>query len=207
MLSELTDKNADIQKMVEKAIGDGDVLSELLDGLEIKEETYRYNCHKVLMLISKTKPEMLYPAWDYLVGHLSSVNSYHKMSATLLLANIVAVDQENMFDDIFDVFYRLLDDRSMVVAYYVASSSANIIRAKPHLQEIIIDSLLDIDSTHHPTGRKEMIKTGIIETLDAIYEDYENKPRLMEFVEKQVDSESRKTAKTARAFIVRWVGN
>ena len=64
--------------------------------------------------------------------------------------------------------------------------------------------MLDIDSTHHLPGRKELIKTGIIETLDAIYEEYENKPRLMDFVKKQVDSESRKTAKTAKAFLDRW---
>ena len=133
MISKLTDKNADIQKMAEKAIGDKTVLSELLEGLEVKEETYRYNCHKVLMLISQKRPEMLYTAWDYLVGHLSSVNSYHKMSAILLLANIISVDKENRFDDIFDVFYGLLDDRSMVVTYYVTSSSAKIIHAKPHL--------------------------------------------------------------------------
>lgn len=204
MLTELKGKDADIEKMVKKAIGDSNVLSELLDGLEIKEETYRYNCHKTLMLISQRKPEMLYPAWDYLVGHLSSVNSYHKMSATLLLANIIAADEENRFDGIFDVFYGLLDDRSMVVAYYVASSSARIINTKPRLKEKIITRLLDIDNTHHPTGRKELVKTGIIETLDAIYEDYENKAKLMDFVKKQVDSESRKTAKTARAFISKW---
>ena len=206
MISKLTDKNADIQKMAEKAIGDKTVLSELLEGLEVKEETYRYNCHKALMLISQKRPEMLYTAWDYLVGHLSSVNSYHKMSAILLLANIITVDKENRFDDIFDVFYGLLDDRSMVVTYYVASSSAKIIHAKPHLTEKIIARLLDIDSTHHLPGRKELIKTGIIETLDAIYEDYENKPRLLGFVKEQIDSESRKTAKTARAFLGRWGG-
>lgn len=204
MLAELQDKNADIREVAEKATGDGKVLSELLSGLEIKEETYRYNCHKALMLIGQERPEVLYPAWDYLAGHLSSVNSYHKMSAALLLANVITADREKRFDGIFDVFYGLLDDRSMVVAYYVAASSARIIRARPDLAAKIVARLLDIDNTHHPTGRRELIKTGIIETLDAVYEDYADKPALLGFVRKQVASESRKTARTARAFIARW---
>ena len=207
MLTELKNIDADIENMAARALGDRELLSELLDGLRIKEETYRYNCHRVLMSISKTRGEVLYPAWDYLVEHLGSVNSYHKMSAVLLIARLVEVDTDNQFEDIFDRYYGLLDDRSMVVAYYVAASSARIIKAKPHLAATIVDRLLDIDKTHHPSGRKELIKTGIIESLDEIYEQYENKSRLMDFVKKQVDSESRKTSKTARAFIGRWGGS
>jgi hypothetical protein len=159
-----------------------------------------------LMKVSETHPELLYPSWDFFVEQLSSNNSYHKMSATHLIANLVKIDIEDRFEDIFDLFYSLLDDRSMVVAYYIAQTSAKIIRAKPGLENRIIEKLLAIDETHHPPGRKELIKTGIIEAFDELCEDSGIRPEIMSFVRAHTDSESRKTAKTSRAFLEKWGG-
>jgi hypothetical protein len=59
VLSELSDKNADIGSIAERALKDRDLLSELLEGLKSRvstksaEETLRYNCYKVLMLITR----------------------------------------------------------------------------------------------------------------------------------------------------------
>jgi hypothetical protein len=118
----------------------------------------------------------------------------------------VKVDAGDRFEDIFDLFYDLLDDKSMVVAYYVAQNSAKIIKAKPELESRIIQRLLAIDETHHPPGRKELIKTGIIEAFDALFEDSGVRPELMDFVRGQTDSESRKTAKAVKAFLEKWGG-
>ena len=207
MLDEMEDKNADIESIAARALTDTALISELLDGLESKNETYRYNCHKVLMVISEMQGEVLYPAWDYFVEHLGSNNSYHKMSALLIIASLVRVDTENRFDDIFEKYYGLLDDRSMVVSYYLASSSAKIIGAKPHLRGRITEKLLNIDETHHPSGRKELIKTGVIEAFDGFLADSDDRARIVEFVRKQQDSESPKTRKTANAFLEKWVNS
>jgi len=206
MLPEMREKEADIEGIAAKAIGDSSLLAELLEGLKSKEETFRYNCHKVLMKVTDTHADLLYPSWGFFVKHLSSVNSYHKMSATHLIANLVKIDTEDKFGEIFDLFYDLLDDRSMVVAYYVAQNSAKIIRAKPGLENRIIERLLAIDETHHAPGRKELIKTGIIEAFDELFEDSGIRPELMDFVRGQLGSESRKTAKTARTFVEKWGG-
>ena len=206
MLPEMKKKKADIRSIVDKAIDDSKLLSELLEGLKSRDETFRYNCHKVLMIVTETHAELLYPSWDFFVEHLSSNNSYHKMSAVHLIANLVKVDTENRFEKIIDKYYGLLDDRSMVVAYYVAQNSAKIIRAKPELENRIAGKLLDIDTTHHPSGRKELIKAGIIEAFDEICEDTGNKPVITEFVRNQLGSESNKTRKTAKAFLEKWGG-
>ena len=204
MLAEMDDKNADIEGMAARALADRELIPGLLDGLKTKNETYRYNCHKVLMFISEENGEALYPAWDYFVEHLGSGNSYHKMSAALLIARLVKADTENKFEDIFDKYYGLLDDQSMVVAYYAASSSARIVRAKPHLRGRITGELLNIDGTHHPAGRKELIKTGVIEALDECMAGSDDRVKIVEFVRKQQDSESPKTRKAARAFLEKW---
>ena len=204
MLPEMREKEADIEGIAVKAVEDSGLLAELLEGLKSKDETLRYNCHKVLMRVTDTHPELLYPSWDFLVEHLKSNNSYHKMSATHLITNMVKVDAENRFAAIFDLFYGLLDDRSMVVAYYVAQNSAKIIKAKPELENRIVEKLLAIDETHHASGRKELIKTGIIEAFDELCEDSGIRPEVMDFVRSQTDSESRKTAKTAKRFLEKW---
>lgn len=204
MLPELKDKNADIESVTKKALGDKKLLSELLDGLKSKDETFRYNCHKVLMLISKTNGEILYPSWDYFVELLNSNNSYHKMSAVHLLTNLVKVDLEDRFQKIFDSYYSLLDDKSVIVAIYVAQNSAQIIKAKSHLENRITSILLNIDKTHHPSGRKELIKAGVIEAFIEYFPDSKNKAKILEFVTKQQDSESPKTRKIAKAFLKKW---
>jgi hypothetical protein len=204
MLAELNDKNANIESITGKALENRDILSELLDGLKSKVETYRYNCYKVLYSISQTRPEVLYPEWNRFAESLSSDNSYHKMAAIHLIANLTRVDTENRFEEIFDKYYSLLDDRSMVVAYYVASVSGRIVKAKPGLEKAITDKLLSIDKTHHKPGRKELIKTGVIEAFSDYFEESSDKEKITNFVKQQLNSESSKTRKTAKIFVTKW---
>ena len=88
MLAELSNKDADIKIVAEKALEDEEILSELLNGLKSKEETYRYNCVKVLTLISQEHGEVIYPKWDYFTELLTSTNTYRKISAMVIIANL-----------------------------------------------------------------------------------------------------------------------
>jgi hypothetical protein len=204
MLPELNSKNANIESIVNKTLKDSKLLSELLDGLQSKNETFRYNCYKVLMSLSKTRGELLYPSWDYFLELLNSDNSYQKMSAVHLLTNLVKVDTEDRFQKIFDKYYSLLDDKSVIVAIYVAQNSAQIVKAKPHLENHITDILLNIDNTHHPKGRKELIKAGAIEAFIDYFPDSKDKAKIMVFVKKQQNSESPKTKKMVKTFLKKW---
>ena len=204
MLPEMNNKDADIETVAEKALADSELLSEILDGLTSKEETLRYNCHKALMHISETNGEMLYPEWDYFVELLGSDNSYRKMSASQIIANLTKVDTENRFEEIIDKYYGLLDDKSMVVAVYVAASSGCIVRAKPQLEKAITNRLLDIDRTHHPEGRKPLIKAGAIEAFDKYFPEAADKERIIAFVKEQQNCDSPKTRKLAQDFLRKW---
>jgi len=207
MLHEMSDKNADIGSVAEKALKDEKLFSELLDGLKSSKETLRYNCFKVLLLISKTRGEVLYPRWDYLVELLCSDNSYHKMSAIHLITNLTKVDTENKFEQLFDRYYSLLDDKSMIVAIYTAGNSGQIVKAKPQMESRITDMLLKIGETHHPSGRKELIKAGAIEAFGEYLEIAANRDRIIEFVKAQQNSESPKTRKIAKEFLKKWGSN
>jgi hypothetical protein len=204
MLPEMNNKDVDIETVATKTLADSELFSEILDGLTSKEEILRYNCHKVLMRISETNGELLYPKWDYFVEFLSSDNSYRKMSAVQIIANLTKVDTENRFEGMIDKYYRLLDDKSMIVAIYTAASSGGIVRAKPQLEIEITNRLLDIDKTHHPEGRKPLIKAGAIEAFDKYFPESADKERIMAFAREQQICDSPKTRKIAQDFLRKW---
>jgi len=201
MPANLNNKSINIKAVAKKALKDDKLLAELLDNLWSKNETIRYNSHKILCLISQEHPRILYPQWDYLAQFLESDNTYHKLSAVLLLANLTKVDKDNKFEKVFDRFYGLLNDKSFITAAYVAGASGKIVKAKPKLQTRITNRLLSIDKTHHQQERKDLVKASIIEAFEEYFDQTRNKKRIIEFVKKQLNCKSPKTRKTAKEFL------
>jgi len=201
MLTGLSNKDADIEAAAAKALEDDTMPAGLLDGLSSREEPYRYNCFKVLMLISREHGELLYQMWDRLVEQLGSDNTYWRISALQLIANLTGVDTEHRFEKIFDRYFALLDDKSVIPAAQLAAASGRIVRAKPQLEARITAKLLSIDGTHHQPGRKDLIKGYAIEALDEYYEQVEDKSKVLDFVRRQLDGSSPKTRKLAREFL------
>jgi hypothetical protein len=204
VIEALLDKTANVDEWAERAIGDNALIAEMVDGLTDKNEDYRYNCSKVLHVIARNQAVLIYPYWDKLAALMPSKNSYHRMSAVNHLAGLVEADTENRFEKIFDAYYALLDDPSVIVAIYVAQASGKIAAAKPDLALKITNHLLDIDKTHHLPSRKALIKAGIIESFDNYIGSCPVKATMLEFVKKQIDSDSPKTRNLAKAFIKKW---
>jgi len=83
--------------MAEKAIKDQNVLFKLLEGISSKKDEIRYSSFKALLIISEEYPEKLYPEWDFFAGLINSDNSYKKLIALRLIANLTKVDTKNKF--------------------------------------------------------------------------------------------------------------
>ncbi|MEJ2704402.1 MAG: hypothetical protein P8Z79_18355 [Sedimentisphaerales bacterium] len=201
MSIDLNNKEFDIEPIAEKAITDQQLRSELLGNLRSKNETVRYNSHKVLFLISEEKPEILYSSWDTLAELLDSDNTYHKLCAVQLLANLTRADKGKKFEKLFNKYYSLLDDKSFITAAYVAQASGTIANAKPALQTKITNRLLDIDKTHHEQERKDLAKASVIEAFGQYYQHVKSKKRILEFIERQLNCQSPKTRKRAKEFL------
>ena len=201
MLTGLSHKDADIGAAAARALEDGAPLADLLDGLSSKDETYRYNCFKVLMLLSREHGELLYPMWDRLAEQLGSDNTYRRISALQLIANLTAVDAEHRFERLFDRYFDLLDDRSVIPAAQLAGASGRIVRARPELESRITAKLLAIDGTHHHPDRRDLIKGYAIESFDEYYQQAEDKKSILDFVRRQLNSSSPKTRKLAAEFL------
>ena len=182
------------------------MIAQYLNGLISKNETYRYNCFKVLNLVSEKKPELLYPHWNFFVNHLNSVNDYHKMSAVIIIANITAVDKKQRFEIIFDDFFGNLKSKKTIVPIYIVKSSSKIITYKPNLEKKITDLLINIEKIH--TGKQiELVKSAVIESFSEIFNKSNKKDEIIRFVRNQLHSTSPKTKKAAKEFLNKWGEN
>jgi hypothetical protein len=204
MLTELNRKSINVKKVADKALEDKAILNELLEGVLSKKEKIRFNCFKVLLLIAEEYPKVLYPKWDFFADLLISPNTYFKYIAVYIIANLAKDDPKNRFEKIFNRYYGLLDDESVIPPAHVAANSPHIAKAKPHLQTRIINKLLSIDKTHHKPERKDLIKGYIIEAFGGLFEEARNKKKMLQFVKGQLKSKSPRTRKKAREFLKKW---
>lgn len=204
VLSDLGKENVGVESLAKKALKDEKVLSELLEGLKSSKDKIRYSSFKVLLFISEEHPEVLYPHWDEFVEKLSSDNSYHKYQGIFIIANLTRADKENKFEKIFNKYSNLLDDESFIVAANLAGNLGKIAKAKPKLQTEITNKLLSIDKTHFIQERKDLMKSGAIESFNEYFEEAENKNKIIEFVKEQLNSKSPKTRRKAKEFLKKW---
>ncbi len=193
------------KKLAKKAIKDRELLPELLQGILSKEDKTRYTSFRALMNICEEQPELLYSHWDYFVRLLGHENTHSKYIASYLLASLATVDGDKRFEEIFDKYYSLLDDRSIIPAAHVARNSGRIVIAKPELEPRITQTLLSIDETHHESGHKDLIKSEAVVAFGEYFEMTNDKEKIMEFVKRQTKSKSPKARRTAKKFLETWV--
>ena len=189
-------------KQAELALKDEKVLQELLDGLLSKKDTIRYGSFKALNVLSEKHPERLYGSWDFFADLLGSDYTHRKYITIYIIANLTRVDSEEKFEKLFNTYYELLGDKSVIPPAHVAINSGKIALAKPKLQPEITNKLLEIESTVQ--RHKDVVKASAIEEFDTYFEESKDQARIMEFVKAQLDCGSPKTRKKARAFLKKW---
>jgi hypothetical protein len=192
------------KKLARKAIKDKALLPELLQGILSKEDKTRYTSFRALMNICEEQPDLLYPHWDHFVDLLNRENTHSKYIASYLLASLAAVDKDKKFEEIFDKYYSLLDDKSIIPAAHVARNSGKIVRAKPELEPKITQRLLSIDATRHEPGHKELIKSEAVVAFGEYFEAAKDKEKIIEFVRQQARGKSPKARRTAKKFLETW---
>jgi hypothetical protein len=203
MITDLQNKNINPETYAEKIIKKPELIHQYLDGLLSKNETYRYNCFKVIYIVSEKNPDILYPYWDFFENHLRSNNNYHKMSAVLIIANLTSVDKEKKFERLFDEFYGYLKSEKTITSIYIVKSSGKIVNFKPHLMEKITKILLNVEKIH-PGKQIELVKAAVIESFSDYLEHIENKKEIFDFVKNQTNSTSPKTRKIAKDFLKKY---
>ena len=200
MLPDLGDKNVDVEAVAKIALANDEALRELLATLVVKKEEIRFNSFNALMWIAERKPEVLYSSWDVFVGLLGSRNSHHQYIAVFLIAELVKIDTESKFEPIFDQYYGILETGGTIAAANLIKNSGKIALAKPNLEPQITEKLLNIDSIHKGK-QKAMIKGIAVEAFSEYLGKSTRKDEIIDFVTKQLDSDSPKAMHNAAEFL------
>ena len=195
-------KRADL--IVKKVLKDHALLSEVLQSVRAKEDSIRYPNAVALEILSEKYPEIIYPEWDFFLDLLKSKNAYHKSIAISTIANIALIDDKKKFNLIFNEFFDLIDNKSVIVARKLAIYSGRIAKAKPSLRIKITEILLQINETKHNSNRKDLIKGDIIESFSEYFKDLTDKKEVLDFVKAQLNSSSPSTVKKAKEFLRKW---
>ena len=208
-ISDLNKKAIKPDVLAELAIEDEKLLDALLQGIspDVQKAVLRENSSKALVFMAEQWPETLLPHWSYFIGLLKSDNGFSKVVAIRVITSLIPLETTGLFDKAFNVFFDLLDDKSVMVASHTAGLSGKIAKAKPSLQSRITKRLLDIDKTHFDPSRQGLIKSYIIEALDQYFAESKNKTEIIAFVKQQVNCASPKTRKMAKAFLKKWEGS
>ncbi len=200
----------DPQLLAQHALHNERARQDLLDGISPKTQksVIRESSSKAVLYLSEQYPDALLPHWAYFVRLLKSDNGFSKYVAVHVIANLVSAGDEGRFEKSFNVFYKLLDDESVMVASHVAGVTGKIARAKPKLQPKITQRLLSIAQTHFPAERQALIISYAIPSLDEYFADApaRDQDRILAFVRQQIDCASPKTRKLARDFLKKWAG-
>jgi hypothetical protein len=197
----LHEEQPDIEALAGVVAGNDEAIKLVIDGLTFVVDTYRYNCNRLIVAVAASYPKLVYPYWQSLAGLLESSNTYHRCSAINVLPHLIPADGGGKFYQMFDRYFGLLDDESVIPPCYIARSCPTIASHLPEALQRIVDKLLTIDATHHESGRKDLIKADIILALEQLYDRVDNKSEVLRFVKNQLGCSSPKTRKAAEAFL------
>lgn len=198
------EKNVSIEKIAEKAMENDKILTELFEGIKSDQARVKYGSAKVLRFIAERNPVLLYPKWNFFVDLLDNENTFLKSDAINIIGNLTNLDLKNKFEQIFDKFYDLLNDESMITAANLICVSGTIAKAKPALQSKIVDKLLRIDETHHGPECKNVLKGHVINTLSSDFEKFKDKEKIVTFIRKELKNSRPATKKKAEKFLKKW---
>lgn len=180
------------------------MLPRIIDGVSSSNANIKFGCAKILRAISSEKPEKLYQEMDLFIELLDSPNNIIKWNAVDIVANLTKVDKENKFDEIFEKFYGMLSEKSMVTAAHVIDNSGKIARVKPHLTDKITDELLKVENIPRTQECKNILMGKTILAFGSYFEQIEDKDEVILFVKKRLKNSRNATKVKAEKFMKKY---
>ncbi len=161
-----------------------------------------YHCYEILNQASRRQPELFYPYWERIASLLDHSNSYHRDFGLDLIANLAAVDEQNLFSGIAAAYYAHVNDaKFMTACCYCVRNLQRIYRYKEEQRCKILDLLLEIDRhCSFPEKQMALMKYDVMELFEQVYENTsaEYRKKISGFIQAQVESISPKTRRKAK---------
>ncbi len=205
ILDEIGRKEVPVQDITGKVIKKPELLPEVIEGFCSNKAGIKFKSAKILVQISRDKPDLLYDYFDFFAEQLNNKNNILKWSAIDILANLTPVDIQKKFDQLMPDYYAKLCEGSLITSGHVIAGSAVIVKSKPYLEEKVTASVLDIENIPLPTEECRNIIKGHAITVFGDYFDYiGNKAGVIDFIRKELNNNRNSTKKKAEKFLAKW---
>ena len=191
----------DLAKEVEENL---ELLPEIFEGIYSTNANIKFGCAKILRTISQKNPKELYPKIDFFIDLLDSTNNIFKWNAIDVLSNLSGVDTEKKFEKVFQKFYGLLSDESMVTAAHVIDNFGKIATAKPHLTQKITKELLNIEKISRNQECMNILLGKAILAFSIYFDQIDNKDVVISFVKRRLNSTRNATRVKAEKFLKKY---
>ncbi|SKC90119.1 hypothetical protein [Maledivibacter halophilus] len=199
LIEKIKDKNIDVENFVDKIIKEEYLKKEIIKQLlNNKDIMVYYHCYYIVSKASELRPEIFYQYWDDFAALMNHDNSYHRDIGLTIIANLISVDQDKLFDNILKDYLEHINDKKFMTAQCCIRNLVKIIKERIDLREIIVETLLNIDKkSSYPRKQKELLKYGVLEILDLVYDESNKRDAINTFIERSATSISPKTKKKA----------
>jgi len=199
----------DLNQIVSEAIENPSMLISFIEIVQTESSSVKFACTKVMRLISEQRPELVYPYFDEIVKWLYNKNSFIKWDGILIISNLVAVDSENRFEEVYENYFALVHDSQMITAANVVGNAWKIVIAKPELENDITRRLLEVPQVVYvnkgkPSPECNCIVCGqVLECFEHFFENSKNQALMIKFAEDQLGNQRKTVAKKAEKFLRR----
>lgn len=201
LLQKISKKESDKEKIAVQVIKQPELLGEIFEGLSADTARIKYGCDKVLRIISRKSPALLYPHMDFFINNLDSDNTFLKWGAIDIIANLAAVDSDKKIEKIFDNYFAPIPGPVLITAANVVKAAARIAQAKPQLTEKITKELLKVEKATYETDECRNIALGqTIESFNKFFQQIQNKEPVVALVKRQLNNTRTATKKKAAEF-------
>lgn len=203
LLDEIKKKDVDIEIIAKKIIKDTGCRNEVVKQLMTnKDIMVYYHSYYILSRASEINPQLFYMYWDDFVTLLDNNNSYKRDIGMTMIANLIIVDIDKKFDNIFDEYINCINDEKFMIAQCCVKNLKRIIQQREDLIGEVVQILLRIDDiTSYPQKQKELLKYDVLDIFDIVYEKVEDRNNIQLFIENCLESISPKTRKMAKKLV------
>lgn len=201
-LTQVADKNAAKDKIIEQVYAEPKLIDVLFEGMANKKPTVKYGSERIIRAISEDKPELIYPYFDRLVVLMNSSNNVLKQGAIMILANLAVVDFDDKLDDLFEEYFKPLKGPVIITAGHIISSSPKIALEKPYMTERIVKEILLVERGKYQTADCKNIAIGhAIDAFAQFIELIQDKKSVFNFVKRHVNNPRENVRKSATRFL------
>lgn len=183
------------------------IIPDLILMIRTDKGTAKFQCEKLLRTLSEENPEFVYPYFCDIAELTDSPNNFIKWGSIITLSNLVSVDKDLLFENIYDRYFSLLRSESMITAANIASNVWKIILYYPHFESDITNRLLNIgENTYFIKGDpspecKNIMYGHVLDAFDRYFEHSTSQKKMMEFASRQRNNPRKSVAKKAQRFL------